>query len=142
MKKLAIIPARIGSKRIPKKNIKDFLGKPIIAYSIETAINSNLFDEVMVSTDSEEIAKIAKHYGAKVPFYRSEKTSNDYCGLLEVAEEVIKTYEKNNKSFDYFCMLLATAPFINIEIIDKTYNVLINNNYDSVFPIVKFSYFL
>ena len=86
MKNLAIIPARAGSKRIPKKNIKNFLGKPIITYSIENALNSGLFDEVMVSTDSEEVAEIAKKYGAKVPFLRSEKTSNDFAGLFEVVE--------------------------------------------------------
>ena len=84
MKKIAIIPARGGSKRIPRKNVKDFLGKPIIAYSIEAALQSGLFDEVMVSTDDEEIAAISKRYGAKVPFMRSEKTANDYAVTADV----------------------------------------------------------
>ena len=95
MKSIAIITARGGSKRIPKKNIKDFLGKPIIAYSIEAALESREFDEVMVSTDSEEIAEIAKKYGAKVPFLRSEKTSNDFATTNDVILEVIDEYEKN-----------------------------------------------
>ena len=81
MKNLCIIPARGGSKRIPRKNIKPFMGKPIIAYSIEAALNSGLFDEVMVSTDDEEIANVAKKFGASVPFLRSAKTANDYAGL-------------------------------------------------------------
>ena len=140
MKNLAIIPARAGSKRIPKKNIKNFLGKPIIAYSIENALNTGLFDEVMVSTDSEEVAEIAKKYGAKVPFLRSEKTSNDFAGLFEVVEEVIKKYQDLNIIFDNVCMILATAPFITIDMLEKTYNLLIDKKYDTVFPIVKFSY--
>ncbi|MCK9225383.1 MAG: pseudaminic acid cytidylyltransferase [Candidatus Muirbacterium halophilum] len=140
MKNLAIIPARAGSKRIPKKNIKHFLGKPIIAYSIENALNSGLFDEVMVSTDSAEVANIAKKYGAKVPFLRSEKTSDDYVGLFEVLAEVITDYKKNNIIFDNFCMILATAPFINKEMIQQTYHKLIEEDYDTVFPVVRFSY--
>ena len=84
MKKLAIITARGGSKRIPRKNIKSFLGKPILAYSIEAALQSGLFDEVMVSTDDQEIAEIAKNYGAKVPFFRSEATLNDYATTVDL----------------------------------------------------------
>ena len=84
MSSICIIPARGGSKRIPRKNIKDFLGKPIIAYSIEAALKCNLFDEVMVSTDDDEIASIAKQYGAKVPFKRSFENSNDYSITFEV----------------------------------------------------------
>jgi pseudaminic acid cytidylyltransferase len=88
MKKLAIIPARGGSKRILRKNIKFFLGKPIIAYSIEAALKSNLFDEVMVSTDDEEIREVALKYGAKVPFLRSDKNANDYATTVDVLKEV------------------------------------------------------
>ena len=88
-KAIAIITARGGSKRIPQKNIKEFCGKPIIAYSIEAAINSGIFDEVMVSTDSMEIAKIAIKYGAKVPFMRSEANSSDYATTSDVLAEVI-----------------------------------------------------
>ena len=97
MSNLCIIPARGGSKRIPRKNIKDFLGKPIIAYSIEAAIKSNLFDEVMVSTDDEEIAIVAKQYGAKVPFFRSENNANDFATLADVIDEVKVEYKKQNK---------------------------------------------
>ena len=93
MKNIAIIPARGGSKRIPRKNIKSFLGKPIIAYSIEAALQSGLFDEVMVSTDDEEIAEIACGYGAKVPFMRSAETSNDYAGTADVILEVLEMYQ-------------------------------------------------
>ena len=101
MANLAIIPARSGSKRIPKKNIKHFLGKPIISYSIEAAIKSNLFDEVMVSTDDEEIAEIAKSYGAKVPFLRSRKNADDFAVLADVVEEVVENYMKKNIDFCY-----------------------------------------
>ena len=112
MKSIAIITARGGSKRIPKKNIKDFLGKPIIAYSIEAALESREFDEVMVSTDSEEIAEIAKKYGAKVPFLRSEKTSNDFATTNDVILEVIDEYEKRGETFDYGVCIYPTAPFV------------------------------
>jgi dihydropteroate synthase len=100
MSNLAIIPARGGSKRIPRKNIKLFLGKPIIYYSIRAAINSELFDEVMVSTDDSEIAKIAIQYGATVPFMRSEKTSNDFATTFDVVEEVINSFRKNETEFE------------------------------------------
>ena len=138
---IAIIPARGGSKRIPHKNIKLFLGRPIIQYSIEAAIKSNLFDEVMVSTDDNEIADISKKFGAKVPFMRSETTANDYAGLADVIEEVILNYkEKENLEFKFICCILSTAPFIKPTILKQAFNMLINDNFDSVFPIVKFSY--
>ena len=101
MRNLAIIPARGGSKRIPRKNIKDFLGKPIITYSIEAALRSKLFDEVMVSTDDEEIAKIAVQNGANVPFMRSKKNSDDFATTAEVLIEVIESYRLNGRHFDY-----------------------------------------
>ena len=107
MGNIAIIPARGGSKRIPRKNIKNFLGKPIIAYSIEIALLSGLFDEVMVSTDDDEIAKIALKYGAKVPFLRSKQNSNDHATTTEVLVEVIGKYEQDlNQVFDYVSILL------------------------------------
>ena len=93
MKNIAIIPARGGSKRIPRKNIKPFMGKPIIAYSIEAALESGLFDEVMVSTDDEEIAMVARQYGAKVPFMRSAETANDYATTADVMLEVLECYK-------------------------------------------------
>src|SRR3990172_8756110 len=91
MSNLCIIPAGGGSKRIPRKNIKDFLGKPIIAYSIQVALECGLFDEVMISTDDNEITQIAKQYGASVPFIRSEKNSDDFATTIDVIEEVIST---------------------------------------------------
>jgi len=138
MKKICIIPARGGSKRIPRKNIKSFLGKPIITYSIEAAIKSGLFDEVMVSTDDKEIAEIAKQYGAKIPFLRSFKNADDYATTIDVINEVIDEYYVNGKSFDKFCCIYPTAPFVTADKLLKAYNVLKESNYDTVFPIVKY----
>ncbi len=140
MKNLAIIPARGGSKRIPRKNIRDFLGKPIIAYSIEIAINSGLFEEVMVSTDNEEIACIAQKFGASVPFYRSAESSNDFATLADVIDEVKKYYLKTGKVFNNICCILPTAPLISLENLKKAYSLLIEKNVDSVRPVVRFSY--
>ena len=100
MRALAMITARGGSKRIPRKNIKEFNGKPIIAYSIEAARASRVFDEVMVSTDDEEIADIAKNYGASVPFMRSEKTSGDFATTVDVIDEVVREYHVTGNEFD------------------------------------------
>ena len=140
MKRLAIITARGGSKRIPRKNIKDFCGKPIIAYSIEAAINSGIFDEVMVSTDDEEIAEVAKHYGAKVPFYRSEATSNDFASTNDVLLEVIAEYEKRGQEFDMCCCMYPTAPFITADRIKEAMLRLEGSLADTLIPVVAFSY--
>jgi pseudaminic acid cytidylyltransferase len=106
MHNLCIIPARGGSKRIPRKNIKPFLGKPIIAYSIEAALQSQLFDEVMVSTDDSEIAEIARKYGAVVPFMRSVDKASDYATTYDVIEEVLDNYAINyNRQFKYACCI-------------------------------------
>ncbi len=138
---LAIIPARGGSKRIPRKNIKNFLGKPIIAYSIEAALESGLFEEVMVSTDDEEIAEIAIKYGAKVPFFRSKENSNDFASTISVLKEVENEYIKIfNRKFDFICCIYPTAPLIKVEDLKKGYNLLTNNNFSTVFPIVSFGY--
>ncbi len=137
---IAIIPARGGSKRIPRKNIRNFLGKPIIAYSIETAIKSNLFDEIMVSTDDKEIASVTLQYGAKVPFIRSAQNANDYATVGDVVTEVLDWYTKTNKEFDNICCILPTAPFISVKNISESYQMLSTGNYDSVFPVVRFSY--
>lgn len=140
MKKLGIIPARGGSKRIPRKNCKNFLGKPIIAYSIEAALKSNLFDEVMVSTDDEEIATIAKEYGATVPFLRSAETANDMATTMDVLNEVIEQYGRRGVVFDYVCCIYATAPLIRTEDLVKGFELLLSKGYISVFPVVAFSY--
>ncbi|MRX64314.1 pseudaminic acid cytidylyltransferase [Maribacter luteus] len=139
MANLAIIPARGGSKRIPRKNIKHFLGKPIIAYSIEAAIKSGLFDEVIVSTDDTGIAKIAKSFGAKILF-RSLKNSDDYATLADVIEEVKNHYSNKQIFFDAICCILPTAPLVTVELIKKGYDNLIENEADSVRPVVKFGY--
>ncbi|MBO4776093.1 MAG: pseudaminic acid cytidylyltransferase [Lachnospiraceae bacterium] len=140
MKSIAIITARGGSKRIPKKNIKEFLGKPIIAYSIEAALNTGLFDEVMVSTDSEEIAEVAKKYGAKVPFFRSEKTSGDFATTNDVLLEVIDEYEKRGERFDYGVCVYPTAPFVTAEKIKDAMEKFIESKADSLIPVVAFSF--
>jgi len=136
MASLCIIPARGGSKRIPRKNIKSFLGKPIIGYSIEAALSSGLFDEVMVSTDDLEIAEIGKKYGAKVPFLRSENNSNDYATTFDVIEEVIKKYKKLDKSFDYVCCLYSCSPFVNELKLKEAFDLMLTENFDSVFPVM------
>lgn len=140
MKNIAIIPARGGSKRIPRKNIKPFMGKPIIAYSIEAALQSGLFDEVMVSTDDEEIATIARQYGASVPFFRSAETADDYATTADVIEEVLNTYKDKGQTFDNVCCLYSTAPFVTPQRLKEAFDMMKNNGSNSVYPIVLFSY--
>lgn len=139
MNNLAIIPARGGSKRIPRKNIKDFLGKPIIAYSIEAALESGLFRDVMVSTDDKEIADIAIKYGAKVPFLRSTENANDFATLADVIMEIVYQYIINGESPENICCILSTAPFVSELKISEAFNLLIKGKFDSVCPIVEFS---
>jgi len=140
MSNLAIIPARGGSKRIPGKNIRSFLGKPILAYSVETALKSGLFDEVMVSTDDPDIAEIALQYGAKVPFLRSAENADDHAVIADVVIEVVSQYEKRGRIFDTICCILPTAPLINSNRIVEAYTKLVNEKLDSVCPVVAFSY--
>lgn len=139
MSKLCIIPARGGSKRIPRKNIKPFMGKPIIAYSIEAALNSGVFDEVMVSTDDEEIADVARQYGAAVPFLRSAETSNDYATTVDVLLEVVSRYKEQGKDFDTICCLYSTAPFVTSERLQEA-SSQISDTIDACFTIVQYSY--
>lgn len=140
MGNVAIITARGGSKRIPRKNIKLFRGKPMIAYSIETAIKSGLFDLVMVSTDDEEIAEISKQYGAQIPFIRSKQTSDDFTGTADVMIEVLNDLQKTGKQFDNACCIYPTAPFVTKESLEESYQLLIDKHFDSVFPVCPFSY--
>lgn len=139
MRNLCIIPARGGSKRIPRKNIKDFLGKPIIVYSIEAALESGLFDEVMVSTDDEEIAEVALRYGAKVPFMRSAENANDHAILMDVIKEVLDHYKEIKQQFENICTILPTAPLIQIQHLKSSYELIVKENADGVTPLVKFS---
>lgn len=137
-KKLAIITARGGSKRIPRKNIKEFCGKPILCYSIEAAFQSEAFDEVMVSTDDTEIADIALKAGASVPFFRSAEMSGDYASTDDVIMEVLQEYQKNGLSFEAFCCIYPTAPFLTGKRLKTAMDLL--DMADSVMPVVPFSY--
>lgn len=140
MANVAIIPARGGSKRIPRKNIKNFLGKPIIAYSIEAALESGLFDEVMVSTEDREIAEIAKGYGAKIPFFRSMENANDFSTTVDVLLEVLEDYQVQGKDFENICCIYPTAPFVNAGNLKHAYNKLVEGKLDAVFPIMPFGF--
>ena len=125
---VAIIPARGGSKRIPRKNIKNFFGKPLIAYSIEVAIKSNLFEKVIVSTDDEQIAKIAKQYGAVVPFIRPKELSDDFTGTVDVINHTIEYLENQGEHYDYICTLYATAPLLQEKYLIEGYKKLKNSD--------------
>jgi len=140
MSKIAIITARGGSKRIPKKNIKEFMGKPMLAYAIQAAKDSGIFDEIMVSTDSTEIANVAQKYGASVPFLRSEKTSSDFATTADVLNEVVEEYKKRGKEFDTICCIYPCAPFLTGKILKEAAEVFIKSNRRALTPVVKFSY--
>ena len=137
---IAIIPARGGSKRILNKNISDFLGKPIIAWSIEAALKSNLFDKVLVSTDDKDISKIAKEYGADVPFFRPPELSDDYTATFPVIKHAIKWLEKEKYEIKFVCCIYATAPLIQVEDLVKAHKMLLNSQKSFVFPVTQFSY--
>ncbi|MFD2563554.1 pseudaminic acid cytidylyltransferase [Aquimarina rubra] len=140
MNNLAIIPARGGSKRIPKKNTKPFLGIPIIEYSIKAALDSDIFQEVMVSTDDHEIAEIATKSGAVVPFIRSVENSNDYATLYDVVYEVLNWYKAKKIDFEAVSCIMATCPFLKPEQIIEAHSILCQDETDSVLPVVKFDY--
>ncbi len=140
MKRIAIITARGGSKRIPGKNIKEFCGKPILAYSIEAALASGIFDTIMVSTDDEKIARIAKEYGAEVPFYRSRQTANDFASTSDVILEVMEEYAKRGEQFDTICCIYPTAPFVTGERLLQAADLLEENGADGVVPVVRFGF--
>jgi N-acylneuraminate cytidylyltransferase len=140
MANLAIIPARGGSKRIPGKNIIDFMGRPIISYSIAAALGANCFDEVMVSTDNKKIARVANKYGASVPFMRSKKNSSDKATLVDVCLEVLEQYKKQNKEFEFVCLILPASPLILPERIKEGFSKLKKSRADVLMPVIKFSY--
>lgn len=140
MKNIAIITARGGSKRIPHKNIKPFLGKPILEYSIEAALKTEYFQEVMVSTDDEEIARVAQKAGANVPFFRSEAAANDFATTAEVILEVLEDYKKLGQSFDNVCCIYPTAPFVTTDALKRAMLLLEQEKADCVIPVVKFSF--
>lgn len=138
--KIAIIPARGGSKRIPRKNIKTFYGRPIIAYSIKAAIDSGLFDEVMVSTDDDEIAEIARVHGASVPFFRSAENSSDYAITADVLREVLGEYAKRGQEFDITVCIYPTAPFVTPAELRSAVSMMERHRPTSIVPVVKFSF--
>ena len=135
---ICIIPARGGSKRIPHKNIVDFAGKPLIAHSIENALNSGIFDEVVVSTDDEKIAKIAREFGAKTPFVRPKDLSDDYSSSLEVITHAVK--ELAELEFNSVCCLYATAPLIDSELLKQAYAEFKGAECEFLFAACEFSY--
>jgi pseudaminic acid cytidylyltransferase len=137
---LAIIPARGGSKRMPRKNIKPFLRQPVIKYSIDAANDAGVFDEVMVSTDDNEIAELAIELGASVPFMRSAKTADDYAGTADVIDEVLREYINRNCEFEYVCCVYPTAPFVTAEKLIEGFKLLIESRADSLTPVANFSY--
>src|SRR5436305_288488 len=140
MSAVAIITARGGSKRIPRKNIRLFLGRPIIAYSIEAALQSDLFDEVMVSTDDDEIIAIAREHGAEVPFRRSAQMSDDHATTAEVLGEVLGQYRERGRTFDYACCIYPTAPFVTAEKLRHAFAELVASGAEAVLPVAQFSF--
>lgn len=133
MSSVALIPARGGSKRIPRKNIKNFSGKPIIAYSIEAALKSGCFDKVVVSTDDQEIASVAKEYGAEVPFLRPENISNDFATTKDVINHFLEYLKENDFDYDYLCTIYATAPLLQERYLVEGYDKLKSSDAVNVF---------
>ncbi len=140
MSKIAVITARGGSKRIPRKNIKDFCGKPILAYSIEAALDSGIFDEVMISTEDDEIAEIAQKYGAKLPFKRSDEAAGDHVMTVDVMIEVAKKYDEMGKKPDVLCCIYPTAPFITANKLREASEIFEQKKADALIPVVRFSF--
>lgn len=138
--KVAIIPARGGSKRIPRKNIKEFFGKPMIAWSIEAAKASGCFDLILVSTDNDEIAQIAKKYGASVPFKRPQELSGDYVGTTEVIAHAIQWLNVNLRQVTQACCLYATAPFVTAQSLRDSYAQFEADNADYTFSVTSYAF--
>ena len=138
--RIAIIPARGGSKRISRKNIRDFHGKPIIAYAIENALASKLFDEVFVSTDDDEIATIGKDLGAKVPVLRTSNNSDDFATTADVLEEVIRYYQENGTDVESACCIYPTSPLINSEDLIDAHKTFIDGQFETLISSVEFSF--
>lgn len=140
MKAIAVIPARGGSKRIPRKNIKEFCGQPIIAYSIQAAQDSGLFDRIIVSTDDEEISEVAKHYGAEIPFMRPVELADDYTGTNAVVKHALEWFKDQGFSIQYACCIYATAPFIQVEYLKQGFDRLLSSGKDFVFTVTTFEF--
>lgn len=136
---IAIIPARGGSKRIPRKNIRSFYGKPIIAWSIEAAKSSGLFEHIIISTDDEEIAEVARNYGATAPFMRPEALSNDFTGTTEVIAHATQWALDQGFDVNAVCCIYATAPFIQTTDIKQGLDILESGAWDYVFTVTDFA---
>ena len=136
---IAIIPARGGSKRIPRKNIKDFCGKPMIAWSIEVAKASGMFDHIIVSTDDIDIAAVAKNWGVSVPFMRPAELSNDYAGTTEVIAHATKWAQDQGFSFEAVCCIYATAPFVQVSDLQRGLKALNSGDWAYSFSVTDFS---
>lgn len=137
---IAVIPARGGSKRIPRKNIKPFAGEPIISYSIKVALESNIFDRIIVSTDDEEIASVSLNYGAEVPFLRPKELADDYTGTIDVIKHAIIEHETSGVKADYICCIYATAPFLKKKYLIDGYEKLIKSDKKYAFSITTFPF--
>ncbi|VVN01379.1 CMP-N,N'-diacetyllegionaminic acid synthase [Pseudomonas fluorescens] len=138
--RLAVIPARGGSKRIPRKNIRIFSGKPMIAWAIEAALQSGCFDSVVVSTDDEEIAKIARAYGASTPFMRPTELSDDHTGTIPVIQHAIEWYSANGLSAQQVCCLYATAPFVSPDDLKRGLRVLEQTGSQYAFSVTSYAF--
>lgn len=138
--KICVIPARGGSKRIPRKNIRLFCGEPMISWSIKAAISSNIFDKIIVSTDDKEISKISQKYGAEIPFLRPKSLSDDFTGTIPVIKHTINWVNKNINRVEYVCCLYATAPFVEPSYLIEGYDKLINNDVNYTFSVTSFPF--
>jgi len=138
--KLAVIPARGGSKRIPRKNIRDFCGKPIIAYSIETALAAGLFDHVIVSTDDNDIASVAREFGAETPFVRPAEIADDHTGTNSVIKHAIEWYQERGHTISLVCCVYATAPFLQVKYLKEGHDKLINSDKSFAFSVTSFPF--
>lgn len=139
-KSVAVIPARGGSKRIPRKNVRNFCGQPMISYSVKSALCSGCFDRVIVSTDDEEIAEAAVRYGAEVPFLRSKKNSDDFAGIAEVMIEVLQKLEEGGEFYENLCSILPTSPLLSPQKINESCKIFIDGGYNALIPVVRFGY--
>lgn len=139
MKAIAVIPARGGSKRIPRKNIKVFCGRPIIAYSIQAAQDSGLFDRIIVSTDDQEIAEVSRHYGAEIPFMRPSELSDDYTGTIEVISHASKWLKEKDSNIRAICCIYPSAPFIGIEDLIQGLRILESGGWNYVLPVTEYA---
>ena len=140
MSMLAMIMARGGSKRIPRKNVKEFMGRPMISYAISAALESGVFDEVMVSTEDAEIAEIARRFGASVPFMRSAQTANDTATTRDVVLEVVDAYARRGRRFDSLACLYSCVPFLSGDILRRAYAAFVEENADLLMPVVRYAF--